>query len=285
MNKSNQSKRGNSAIRALLINLGLVAAILLLWWLPLRAPQASPFEPPQMATAHFSTRDVMGNLGGAPVTIPSHFANFVEYEGDPGWGEKRQGPRPERTHQSKLISFGYYTRLPDMAGESSKELIKDRRSYSIYQTPWISVGITTGRNYPGDGFLDRRAAYISKSGEILKYEQYEKLYEPQHGLTVYAAAGIDPKTNKRYREHPNAKDVFVHRDKKNWVDTYVDCSNRPGGSQPCTHNFSLEPHMHAKVYVSYRRSLLPQWQEIQQAVTQQILNFKSPRGNDAVKQR
>jgi hypothetical protein len=124
----------------LLIGLLGLAGVLLLVLLRF-APTgflANPFESSEMAAAHYSPRDVVGDLGGVSVTIPSHFANFVAYEGDPGWGEKRKGPQPERSHQSKLISFGYYTRFPDMAGESSRDLIKDKRGYSIYTSPWIS---------------------------------------------------------------------------------------------------------------------------------------------------
>ncbi|GAB3359470.1 MULTISPECIES: hypothetical protein [Giesbergeria] len=268
-----------------LIGLLGLSGVLLLWRFASPILLGNPFEPPGMAAAHYTTRDVVGDLGGVPVTIPRHFANFVEYEGDPGWGEKRKGPRHERTHQSRLVSFGYDTRFPDMAGESSQELIKDKSSYSIYTTPWISVGITTGNIYPGDGFLDRlTTANIGNVERILKYEQYEPLPEPEHGLTVYAAVGIDPNTKKLYWEHPNAKDIFVHRDKTERVDTYIRCSNRLGvPSQPCTHDFSLEPHMHANVYVSYRRTQLPHWREIQQAVAQQILSFKALPTNAASK--
>ncbi len=262
----------------LLVSVGmaaLMAAVLLTLWLKNGDTQMpGSMEHPAMAAAHYSPRDVVGDLGGVPVTIPRHFANYVEYDGDPGWGEKRKGPPPERTHQSRLRSFGYYTRFPDMAGESSGELIKDKGIYSSYTTPWISVGITTGSYYPGDGFLDRLTAQIGKSGSIHKYRQHERLTEPVHGLTVYGAAGIDPKTNQPYRDHPNAKDIFVHRDKTSRVDAYIDCVNQ-GGSQPCKHIFSLEPYMHAEVYVLYRRSLLPQWREIQQAVTRQILGFRT----------
>ena len=130
----------------------------LAWYLAVgRTPltETNPFEPPEMAAAKYVPRDAVGDLGGVPVTIPRHFANYVEYEGDPSWGEKRQGPKPERTHKSKLVSFGYYTRFPDMAGESSPELIKDKRSYSSSKTPWIRVGLRAGNIYPGDEFLDR----------------------------------------------------------------------------------------------------------------------------------
>lgn len=235
----------------------------------------NPFEPPEMAAAKYAPRDVVGDLGGVPVSIPRHFANYVQYEGDPSWGEKRQGPKPERTHQSKLVSFGYHTRFPDMAGESSVELIQDKRSYSPATTPWISVGIRTGSIYPGDGFLDRWThARVETPNTILKYMNYEQLPTKEYGLTAYAAAGIDPKTSKPYREDPDAKDVWVSRDKSGRVTTTIQCSNRHVPAPPCTHDFSMEPEMHAEVVVSYRRSQLANWREIQEAVKQQILSFR-----------
>ena len=234
----------------------------------------NPFESLAMSAAKHSSNDVTGDLGGVSVSIPRHFANFVEYD-DINLSEKRKDIIPKRIHGYKLNSFGYYTRFPDMAGQSSQKLIKDRESYSSGKTPWISVGINTGSIYPGDGFLDRATAQIGKSGDILKYEKYEQLPNQLYGLTLYVATGIDPKTNRPYREDTDAHDIFVHRDKKtNRVDAYIDCSNRNVIAPPCTHDLSLEPYMHAQVYVSYRRNLLPQWQEIQQSVTQQILGFK-----------
>ena len=237
---------------------------------------SNPFEPSEMAAAKYASRDVVGDLGGAPVNIPRHFANYVEYEGDPGWGEKRKGPKPKRTHQSKLTSFGYDTRFPDMAGESSPELIKDKRSYLGSKTPWISVGINTGKNYPGDGFLERWIhARLETPNTILKYMNYEQLPAKEHGLMVYAAAGIDPKTNRPYRQDDDAEDVFIARDKSGRVDTTIQCSNRNVPAPPCTHNFSLAPDMRAQVYLSYSRNQLPQWREMQEAVRQQILGFKA----------
>jgi len=254
---------------------GVILAVLMVaWFRQASAQMQDPWMSPAMTAAQYAPRDVVGDLGGVPVTIPRHFANFVEYEGDPGWSEKRKGSVPKRTHQSKLSSFGYDVRFPDMAGRSSQELRKDSESYSSGKTPWISVGINTGNIYPGDGFLDRVTANIGNIGHILTYEQYEQLPGQLHGLTVYAAAGMDPKTDKPYREDTDAHDLFVHRDKANRVDAYIDCSNRNVPAPPCRHDFSLEPHMHAQVYVSYRRSQLSQWREIQQAVTQQILGFK-----------
>jgi len=249
----------------------------LVWYLAVNkaSTTTNSFNPEEMAAAKYAPRDVVGDLGGVPVTIPRHFANYVEYEGDPGWGEKRQGFKPERSHQSKLVSFGYHTRFPDMAGESSPELIKDKRSQSNPDTPWISVGINTGKDYPGDNFLDRAVhATLETPNTILKYENYEKLPNKEHGLTAYAAAGIDPKTNKPYREDADAKDAFVSRDKSGQVNAFIRCSNRNVPTPPCRHDFSLEPDMRAKVYLSYPRGQLPRWHEMQEAIKQQILSFK-----------
>ncbi len=57
---------------------------------------------------------VIGDLGGMPVSIPHHFAHFVEYEGDPRFLEPRKGTPPMRGYQSKLRSFGFEVRFPDM---------------------------------------------------------------------------------------------------------------------------------------------------------------------------
>jgi hypothetical protein len=238
---------------------------------------ANPFEPPEMAAAKYAARDVVGDLGGVPVTIPRHFGNYVEYVDDPGFGEKRKDPKPQRTHQSKLRSFGYYTRFPDMAGESSAELIKDKNSYSSSTTPWISVGINAGDHYFGDYSLDRLAqARLEAPTARSAYEDYQQLPNKEYGLTVHAAAGTDPKTNQPYREHQHAEDVFVSRSKSGRVETYIRCSNRHVPAPPCTHYFGLAPEMHADVYLNYRRSQLAHWQEIQEAVRQQILSFKAP---------
>jgi hypothetical protein len=109
----------------------------------------------QMAAAQYTRKDVVGDLGGMPVTIPRHMAEFVEYEGDPGWGEKRHGPRPERTHASKLTSFGIQFRYPDMVTLSNAEMWQDKKSKSIFVTDWMDIGVTTGNRYAKDGFLDR----------------------------------------------------------------------------------------------------------------------------------
>jgi len=251
-------------------------------------PRPHPFQPPEMAAVQYTKSDMVGNLGGVPVTIPQHFANYVEYEGDPGWGEKRTGPVPKRTHDSTLVAFSFKVRTPDMQGLSSRDMWTDRNSYTIYNTPWISVLIKSGRSYSGDGFLDRRASYLERwkvdESSTLAWERYKPTSELFHGLTIYVPTGIDPKTQRPYREGLYAEDVFLHRAADGRVDTYINCSNRPHEAAPCSQSFSMEPGMQAAVYVSYRRGLLPQWRQIQTNVSRLIWSFKTAEGSGSTRQ-
>lgn len=257
--------------------------------------QGSPLFPPEMNAARDAkVAFVVGDLGGVPVRIPHYFANYVEYDGDPGFGEKRQGPIPERTYQSKLSSFGFKVRFPDMAGLSSPEMWKDHDQYKdpywkdYYDpiksiSPWIRVGFRSGAIYPGDGFLEYWVnATLAFNAEregyaALSHKNYAKLPKTEHGLTVYAPPGIDPKTHKPYREDDDAQDLFVHRDKSGKVDTYIECSNRNLNNfkfSPCTQHISMEPRMRAEIYISYTRHHLPYWQQIQRNVSELVWSFK-----------
>jgi hypothetical protein len=261
-----------------------------------QAQGGNPLFPPEMNAAKYARQEfVIGDLGGVPVRIPHYFANYVEYDGDPGFGEKRKGPVPERTYQSKLASFGFKVRFPDMAGLSSPEMWKDYEKYRDYNwkdyydpiksiTPWIGVGFDAGSRYSGDGLLEYRVnAKLSFNAEkegyqALSYKNYEKLAKTEHGLTVYAPPGIDPKTKKPYRQDDDAEDLFVHRDKSGKVDAYIECSNRNLNNfkfSPCTQHISMEPRMRTEIYISYTRHHLPHWQQIQRNVSELVWSFRT----------
>lgn len=260
--------------------------------------QGNPIFPPEMNAAEFAkTKYVIGDLGGMKVRIPSHFANYVEYEGDPTWGEKRQGVIPVRDFNSKFKSFGFDVRFPDMAGRSSVELWKDQRlrddaKWEHYYHPekspthWIRVGVTSGKSYPGNGFLDRLTngtlSFNAKAKEgyfpAMAHQQYEKLPKLEHGLTLYAPPGIDPRTNKPFREDEKAKDVYVYRDANGNVFSYIECQNRLkySNSRSCQQFISLEKHMKTEVRITYNRAILPHWREIQAKVSELMLSFEVP---------
>lgn len=233
-----------------------------------------------MAAAQYSSKDVVGNLGGLPVRLPRYAVQYVEYDGDPGWSGKRQGPVPERTMESKLTSFGFDVRYPDMQLIDSYATEKEQKSQSIYTTTWIRVGVRSGEIYPKDGFLDRLFACLVRStapprcNTVWWGNDYERLPKSEHGLMVYALKGIEPKSGQPTREQKNTKDVFVAKDAQGRVRTYIDCSNVGHEAAPCGHTFSMEyDGMHADISVKYRRGLLPHWQDIQSKVTQALLGF------------
>ena len=258
----------------------------------------NPLFPPEMNAAEFAkSKYVIGDLGGMKVRIPSYFANYVEYEGDPTWGEKRHGSVPVRDFNSKLKSFGFDVRFPDMAGRSSTELWKDQRlrqdaKWEHYYYPekssthWIDVGVASAKSYPVNGFLDRLTngtlSFNAKAKEgyypAMAYKQYEKLHKHEYGLTVYAPPGIDPRTNKPFRDDDRAKDVYVFRDANGNVFTYIECQNRLPYShtRSCTQFVSLEKHMKTEVRIIYNRAVLPHWREIQAKVSELILSFGVP---------
>ena len=270
-------RRGRWAIA---LPLGVMAILIFATWFTLRAQAisaafASGFQPPEMAAAQFASQDVVGDLGGMTVTIPRHFANYAEYDGDPGFGEKRKEPRPERTHQSRLRSFGFDVRYPDMTGTSNAALWLERQNASIYDTPWISAVVRSGDRYPGDGFLDRLFDGLHHPASRPPFQYGERLPQTQYGLTVYAPVGIVPQTDRPYREDRHAKDVFVHRGEGGRVDTYIACGNNREGVASCSQEFGLEPYANADITVRYRRDLLSEWPQIQTSVTQLILSFKT----------
>ncbi|WP_084085114.1 hypothetical protein [Cupriavidus sp. USMAA2-4] len=252
----------------------------------------SPLFPPEMnAVRDAKTAFVIGDLGGVPVRIPHHFANYVEYDGDPGFGEKRKGPPPPRTYQSRLSSFGFMVRFPDMAGRSSPELWKDYENYSdpywkgYYDSisPWIDVGLSSGERYPGDGFLEYAVdAKLRFDAErdgypALAVKNYAEVPGLEHGLTVYAPPGTDPKTGKPYRQDDYAEDLFVHRGKDEKVDTYITCTNRNLPNLKftvCDQYIDLAPEMHTEIQIQYSRYWLPHWREIQRSVSDLVLGFK-----------
>ena len=221
---------------------------------------------------------IIGDLGGVPVEIPKNVIRLVEYDGDPGWGEQREGKVPERTYQSKINSFGFDVRYTDGAlydGIVGKFADEYEAQKNLPNSPWVSVGIMSGNRYHGEGAVHRIGnGRIKTSPNELPVHTYAKLENLQYGLEVYAHPGIDPKTNKPWREDDYAEDVFVQRDSNGMITTYIECTNRDVRKPPCTLYFDLEPEMGLYAYVSFSRHTLADWPLIQQVVTKTILGFK-----------
>ncbi|AON55723.1 hypothetical protein [Herbaspirillum seropedicae] len=206
----------------------LLGAMLLLmmgaFWLYLEIVNASlwGFGPREMVIAQYTPKDVVGDLGGMKVVIPRGVAELVEYDDDPGWGEKRKGPRPVRTSESKLASFGFYVRYPDMATFADPEMRKDYEKYGTREwafnhgirggDPWLNPGVLSGTFYPGDGFLDRHSVELDVPIGRLSWEKFDKLPQKEHGLTIYRVKGIEADLADPQKELDfSVKDVYVYR--------------------------------------------------------------------------
>ena len=220
----------------------------------------------------------VGDLGGVPVDLPKNLVHLVEYDGDPAWGKKREGAKPTRSYDSKINSFGFDMRYTDhtIFDESSKEI---KRAYdeekNLPNSPWISVSVTSGDRYYGAGDIHRMGdGALNPSKEAGPVHEYENLDNDQYGLEAYAPPGIDPKTDSPYRENRYAEDVFIQRDETGQITTYIKCSNRDVPRPPCSHRFNLEPQMALDLAVQYSRHNLADWQQIEQVVRQQVLNFR-----------
>ena len=235
------------------------------------------YETPEMVAAQHSPKDVIGDLGGMPVNISGYVAERVEYEGGPVWSPlPRKAPAPERTYASKLVTLGFYVRVPDMAMLTTAKMLADKASSNIYNTDWIRVEITTGERFPGTGFMNSRQVSNDHSHRKYGWETYEELPNKKFGLLEYRLTGIHSISKHPIRERSDAEVIYIHRDPKGNVLTRIDCSNVDLQSAPCSQEWSLEDQrISARIRVLYRRGFLRDWAEIKKGVSQVIMNFRS----------
>ena len=266
--------------------IGALAFVVLVGWLTLKIYAASArvsmagFQPPEMAMAQYTPTDVIGDLGGMKVRIPRACAEYVEYDGDPGFGEKRKGPVPERTFESKLSSFGIDARLPDMRCKENPELRENyRQAFLAQDNPWINIGISAGERYPMlcAGAIDAEARMVTDTLEHpTKYWMfnYERLSNPVQGLEAYIVTGINPNTHGLARD--TEKDWFVHRGESGKADVVISCGkvSVPNGVATCKMNFDLDPNAKVKVTASFVEPRLSQWNEIRQLVTHRLISYE-----------
>ena len=218
----------------------------------------------------------IGNLGGMKVSIPWYMAELIEYEGDPGWDAEKWKTfkSPQRTFDSKITSFGFEVRYPDMQTKESNEGFQDWRQQSSHPSDsmWLGVSIQSGERYGGNGRLDYLIKRTQTPNEKYEWFNYEKLSDRPYGLTHYAVKGINPKTGTAYRDDSN--DIYFYK-KNNKTITYIECSNVVIAAAPCMQYFDLEEQGYQiQGSISYRRGLLKDWLSIQTKVKTQILNFK-----------
>ncbi|WP_197326591.1 hypothetical protein [Ralstonia solanacearum] len=217
------------------------------------------------------TDPAIGHLGGTPVSIPRPYAHFLEYDGDPGFTEPRKGPRPQRTSESGIRSFGFEVHYPDMEVASAANLDKQKHE-SIYTSTWLNVSITSNSHYLGEYYPEGQVAGMDRN----KYK-YERAKIDEYGLETYIPINTKEKEQRNQIGAADMADynIYYHRNADNRVDTYIECSNVQHEAAVCEHRFNLFPEIKASITVSYRRGLLKDWKNIQSSISKIIINFKS----------
>jgi hypothetical protein len=168
-----------------------------------------------------------------------------------------------------------------MKGLENAQLREEKRRQPLQEKTWIYIGINAGKNYPGDGFLDRRTNSTLFNVDSPEYKghwlfTYERMPEDEYGLEVWRLSGIDPRTGKPARESNSTNDIYIHRGPSGSVDTYIDCGRPsvPTGIGNCRLGTHLVPKAQVKVEISFRRGLLSEWKRIQQSARDLLLSFE-----------
>ncbi len=229
---------------------------------------------------------VIGDLGGIPVSIPQPIARFVEYESDPHFLEKRKGPTPSRTFQSKFRAFGFEVRFPDMAFLNDEAAREEKRKSNIYNTMWLGIVVNVD-SYTDDLSLKRHVDAIPPPGKVWVNDSvnpprvwkeqhgYIRSPKPLYGLVVNEVQGYDEAARHTLPDKNGMGDnnIYYHINQQGNIDAYIRCQNIKHGAAPCNHFFILPTAKHTMIKVHYRIGFLPKWREIQDSVGKAILGF------------
>ena len=223
---------------------------------------------------------IIGNLGGVPVNLPSSIVELVEYDDSPGFDPEklRTYDPPTRSYQSIIESLGLDFRNHD-------SVLYDRNDPTLRQEydserrrggdDWVSLNISAGSRYgTNPRALDD---YFDSSLHLAEIAPapYVNIHQQYYGLDTYINDGIDPETQRPFREHWLAEDMFVFRDEQGNVQTIIKCANDDVKSPPCTHRFNFPPPMKIRISMMYPRQNLAQWQTIQNKAVQFIQGFQA----------
>lgn len=228
---------------------------------------------------------IIGNLGGVPVNLPPTIVRFVEYTDSPGFNPQalRNFKPSVRTYDSIITSFGFDFRNHDkqMLDRHNDALVEERKqelkAARIESHDWIRVSISAKFANSNPNFLDDSVAHYYERNPHLPHTPIYHYWQPNgeyfHGLQVNIHPGIDPKTGKAWREHEDAKDIFVYRDNEGRVKSIMNCTNK-GIINSCTHRFKFPEEMSIFISIEYNRDNLPSWQELEKNAINMVLDFR-----------
>jgi hypothetical protein len=254
--------------------------IVVLLWQVLLLAGCDYFVSEQQAQVPFYNRDsrgradTIGKLGTHSISIPAGVIDgWARYMGDPGdFADpkiKAKYQRPPESYDLPIESFGFLYRITDgdiytSFRQTEEDYRRDNETLIPYGKPFPWASVSAYGQYDAEVPLNFNA-YVQEGFKISKEISninYIQQSQPLYGLTVYRANnGIDPETGEPWKSDVNAKDIFIKKDQTGNIKTYIDCQFTQHINS-CHHMF-YNDDWHIQVWISYSRTYLPQWQEME----------------------
>lgn len=218
-----------------------------------------------LASAAPAPNGYVGHLGGVPVNIPRAYGRFLEYEGDPNFMEQRKGDMQPRDYHSGIRGFAFEVHFPDMAvldvrnpDATPKETLSSSR--------WMRVLVWANSDFRVDS--ETYMVRMTKEVRLTGPDPYREEPGLVHGLRAFSNIKDDERHvggsgERRYLE--------VGKDGKTL--THIACKVSVYASSSCAMTFVLDPAMHAKIRVTFRKGLLEDWRKIKASVSKVMLEF------------
>ena len=259
--------------------------MLLLWQVLLLAscdyyvseqPEKQPAQQVQESFRNQDSRgryDTIGKLGTHSISIPAGVIDgWARYIGAPGdFADpkiKAKYQRPPKTYDLPIESFGFQYRITDgdvytSFRQTEEDYRRDNETLIPYGKPFPWASVSAYGVY-GAAPLNFNAyvQIIFRSAKEVTNFDYIQQEQPLYGLTVYKANnGIDPETGEPWKSDVNAKDILLKKDQVGNIKTYIDCQFTQHINF-CSHMF-YNDDWHIQVRMSYSRTYLPRWQEME----------------------
>jgi hypothetical protein len=269
--------------------------IVVVLWQVLLLAGCDYFVSEQQAQVPFYNRDsrgradTIGKLGTHSISIPAGVIDgWARYIGDPGdFADpkiKAKYQRPPESYDLPIESFGFLYRITDgdiytSFRQTEEDYRRDNETLIPYGKPfpWASVSVY-GQYDAAPLNFNFTVQNEFKLAKEITYFDYIQQEQPLYGLTVYRANnGINPETGEPWKSDANAKDILLKKDQTGNIKTYIQCE--------FTHHIDSCDHMfynndwHIQVWISYSRTYLPQWQEMESNIINILDSWRvSPEG-------
>jgi hypothetical protein len=239
-------------------------------------PEKQPVQQVQEPFRNQDSRgryDTIGKLGTHSISIPAGVIDgWARYIGAPGdFADpkiKAKYQRPPKTYDLPIESFGFQYRITDgdvytSFRQTEEDYRRDNETLIPYGKPFPWASVSAYGVY-GAAPLNFNAyvQIIFRSAKEVTNFDYIQQEQPLYGLTVYKANnGIDPETGEPWKSDVNAKDILLKKDQVGNIKTYIDCQFTQHINF-CSHMF-YNDDWHIQVRMSYSRTYLPRWQEME----------------------